>query len=191
MPSGKHRPGYKRPKLGERRRQRKPLAIDRLPPETREHIQALRATGHSWMDIAAETGLSLYKLRNWYDQRIEQALAEVEQRRRVTDDLVEKWGAGPLKRLDKASLNRLSAEIFEGGLSPELYLRALDSMLKATGRNRQLDLEEGRQSLERDKFEAMKSKGQKLAAEVETAARKGTEVDLKQLAAKVREVYEG
>jgi len=79
----------------------------------------------------------------------------------------------------------------EGGLSPELYLRALDSMLKATGRNRQLDLEEGRQSLERDKFEAMKSKGQKLAAEVETAARKGTEVDLKQLAAKVREVYEG
>ena len=194
MPAGKHRDGYKQPRVGQRRRVRKPLTLDRLPQETKQKILELRTAGRTWEQIAAELKVSLKALRNWYDLRVEQATEDIEQRRRATDRLVEKWGAGPLQHLDQASLNRLAAEVFEGELlaqtNPELYLRALDSLIRATGRNRQLDQESERLKLEREKLERLQAAGKKLAAEVETAAKKGKEVDLKQLAAKVREIYE-
>ncbi len=182
MPAGKHKPGYKQPKVGERRRVRKPLTLDRLPPETKQKILELRTAGRTWEQVAAELKLSPKALRNWYDLRIEQATEDIEQRRRATDRLVEKWGAGPLQHLDQASLNRLAAEVFEGELlaqtNPELYLRALDSLIRATGRNRQLDQESERLKLEREKLGRLQAAGKKLVGELKAGKVKGGSKDI-------------
>jgi hypothetical protein len=132
-------------------------------------------------------------LRIWWDLRVEQAGKRAREEREAVESLVAEWGAKEMPGMDQAALNTLARLVLSVELAPNPFERrkAAAALLKARIGFERLRLEEGRQKLERDKFEAMKSKGQKLAAEVETAARKGKEVDLKQLAAKVREVYEG
>lgn len=78
MSQGQHRPGYKRPRTGERRRTRQHCRIDALPAEVRARIQELRGEGKTWEQISQASrefaGLHLptSSLHRWHDLRVEQ-----------------------------------------------------------------------------------------------------------------------
>jgi hypothetical protein len=70
--------GYRHPRSGEPRRQRKPLRIDRLAQDVRETIVAARETGKTWQQISsvasAKAGeyLAPSTIQRWHDLRVEQ-----------------------------------------------------------------------------------------------------------------------
>jgi transcriptional regulator with XRE-family HTH domain len=76
--SGKHRPGYRSPRTGEKRQHRMPLRIDRLPAEVKDAIIDARAAGQTWRQAAeaastkAGQRLSTSLVQRWYDLRVEQ-----------------------------------------------------------------------------------------------------------------------
>jgi hypothetical protein len=78
----KHRPGYRAPRVGEPRRHRMPLLIDKLAPEIKSLIVESRASGMTWLKTAeaasAKAGqrLSHTTVQRWYDLRIEQPARE-------------------------------------------------------------------------------------------------------------------
>jgi hypothetical protein len=79
----KHRPGYRAPRVGEPRRHRMPLRLDKCSPEVKAVIVESRASGMTWLKTAeaasAKAGqrLSPTTVQRWYDLRIEQPQSEV------------------------------------------------------------------------------------------------------------------
>ena len=77
-----HRPGYRPPRTGERRKTRQPLWIDRLPKEVGDEIVAARGAGKTWKDTAqaasqkAGQPLPAETVRRWHDLRVEQPARE-------------------------------------------------------------------------------------------------------------------
>ncbi len=80
---------YRAPRLGEKRRHRKPLRIDRLTPEVKAAIIAARDSGKTWKqaaEIASLTAgehLAASTVQRWYDLRVAQPEREVPLRRIV------------------------------------------------------------------------------------------------------------
>ncbi len=115
---GEHRPGYRRPRTGEKRAVRQPLAIDKLSEEVREKIQKLRAEGKTWEEISEQSlkfagkELAVSTLHRWYDIRIEQVqrdvLAQSERARALAAAFAKKGFA----ELPEATVNALSSEVF-------------------------------------------------------------------------------
>lgn len=87
--SGKHRPGYRNPRTGEKRQQRKPLRIDRLSVEVKDAIIDARAAGQTWRQAAeAATSKAGFKLssttvQRWYDLRVQQPSQNAEQKDKI------------------------------------------------------------------------------------------------------------
>src|SRR5712691_10458429 len=77
MSRGEHRPGYRPPRTGEKRKLRKVLRIDKLSETVRAEIQKRRAQGETWDEIAEAIKLPASTLKRWYDIRVEQVQAEV------------------------------------------------------------------------------------------------------------------
>ena len=119
----RHKPGYRKPGVGQPRRQHKPLAVDRLPQEIRDAIRAAYEAGKNWTEITADAAAAARKLgvnpptgrmvRNWHDQRIEQAERRIEERSKATERIVKKWSAIGLKNLPEAVKNKLADLAFE------------------------------------------------------------------------------
>lgn len=71
--------GYRNPRVGEKRKHRKPLRIDRLSAEVKATIIAARHDGMTWEQTAiaasAKAGMRLphSTVQRWYDLRVEQA----------------------------------------------------------------------------------------------------------------------
>ena len=69
---------YRHPRTGQKRKQRKPLRIDRLSRGVKDAIIAARASGEAWGRVAemasaaAGQNLSRTSVQRWYDLRIEQ-----------------------------------------------------------------------------------------------------------------------
>jgi hypothetical protein len=78
MASGHHKPGYRRPRITEKRRVRQPFKIDRMPSLMRERIKQLRAQGKTWQQISAAVGIPKSSLIRWYAVRVEQPSREIE-----------------------------------------------------------------------------------------------------------------
>jgi hypothetical protein len=74
---------YRSPRLGERRKHRKPLRIDKLSPEVKEAIISARASGLTWKETASAASgkaglhLSASTVQRWHDLRIEQPANEI------------------------------------------------------------------------------------------------------------------
>jgi hypothetical protein len=70
---------YRRPRVGEKRKHRKPLRIDRLSAEVKGTIIAARRDGMTWEQTAlaasAKAGIHLSHstVQRWYDLRVEQS----------------------------------------------------------------------------------------------------------------------
>ena len=75
---GEHKPGYRRPRTGEKRSVRQPLRIDGLSQEVRDEILKARAAGKTWEETAelasktAGESLAMSVVHRWYDLRVEQ-----------------------------------------------------------------------------------------------------------------------
>ncbi|MBZ5531822.1 MAG: hypothetical protein LAO20_10350 [Acidobacteriia bacterium] len=84
MRTGKHRPGYRPPRMGEKRRTRQPLWIDRLGQNVRDAIVEERALGKTWLQVSqavsplAGRRLACSTLARWFDLRIEQPQREAQ-----------------------------------------------------------------------------------------------------------------
>jgi hypothetical protein len=75
--TGKHRPGYRAPRTGEPRRQRKRLLLDRLPETVKDEIVAMHEAGATWKEIAraispkAGQPVPTTSLHRWHSLRVE------------------------------------------------------------------------------------------------------------------------
>jgi len=75
---------YRHPRLGEKRKHRKPLHIDRLSAEVKDAIIAARDAGQTWKEAAdnaslkAGVRLSVTNVQRWYDLRIDQPEKEAQ-----------------------------------------------------------------------------------------------------------------
>jgi hypothetical protein len=69
---------YRSPRIGEARKHRKPLRMDRLPQKVKDLIIAARQAGETWQrtsemaSAAAGMRLPHTTVQRWYDLRIEQ-----------------------------------------------------------------------------------------------------------------------
>ena len=122
---------------------------------------------------------------------LDETRARAQEEREGVEQMVAKWGAKEMPGVDQAALNTLARLVLSVELAPNPFERrkAAAALLNARLGMERLKLEASRQKLERDKFERMKSAGQKLAADVEKAAHQKKQVDLSQVAAKMREIY--
>ena len=132
-----HKPGYTRPRSGEKRRTRQPLKFDRLPAEWQEKIfgwlrdksvpEVARLVQQlEWEKLHAKKralfrlregkfGLqesALYRVR---DLRIEQIERQIAERGAASARIAEKWAAVGFKDLPKAVQNKLADFAFQIG----------------------------------------------------------------------------
>lgn len=188
MASGQHRPGYRRPRTGEKRRVRQPLKIDLLPAAARDRIVALRAEGKTWAETAQATGLPVKSLHTWYDLRVEQVQAEVMKRAERARILAGKFLEKDFGKLTESFRNALATEFFalleaeEQGEQARAS-EALTGIGKLIARMRMLDLQQEKYGLERQKLERLIQGGQKLAGEIEQGKLK----DPKEVVRRLRE----
>jgi len=136
MPSGKHREGYEKPRTGERRKQRKPLKLDRYPQEVRDEILRARAQGCTWLEVAEHALRAAAKTsglagtepvsapdqktleawaelcRRWYDLRVEQVQQEVMQEAEVARQIAAAFAGKPIENLPEATRNALATLVF-------------------------------------------------------------------------------
>src|SRR5258708_7626929 len=104
---GQHKPGYRPPRRGEKRKVRQPFAIDKLPSAWRDQIIAWRAKWLTWEQIEEETKnlkwdeleksdpelalghfadrrIPQSTLHRWYDVQVEQKLEEMTEERKAS-----------------------------------------------------------------------------------------------------------
>src|SRR5574341_44576 len=190
----------RRPKIGEPRKTRQPLRIDRLPLQARDTILKLRnQEGRTWSEIEelslgfAGERLPATTLARWYDLRWEQVQKETQARSERARVFAAAIAGKDFKHWPDAVKNFLGDTIFalaEGGQQADAKLiGALTEMGWLLQEYRKSDLKQEALALEKQRLEQMKHKGAKLAGQIEKAAATGKPADLKELAAKVREVY--
>ena len=168
MPRGKHREGYRRPRTGEKRKQRKPLAWDRAPQELRDAIVDWHRRGESWAAIATLASakatalkceaLSEKEIRTGFDLRIEQAEVAVAERAAFSERIVAAWSRTDLKQLPKAALNALSDKAFELAQyekegDAESAARCLIELNKVLAQHRNIDLAQKKLDVEQQKLD--------------------------------------
>src|SRR5216683_7378936 len=128
---GEHKPGYRRPRTGEKRETQQPFAIDKLPTEWREQIVKWRAKWLTWEQIEEETknfewkkleesdpelALSYFAdkriphttLHRWYDVQVAQKLEEIEEERAASLAVARKFSDQGYDKLDDAVKNALA-----------------------------------------------------------------------------------
>jgi hypothetical protein len=178
---GEHKPGYKRPRTGEKRRTRQPFEIDKLSQETRDEILKARADGATWEETAERASkvagrpLASSVVHRWYDVRVEQVQKEVMAQAERARGIAGMFAGKGFKDLPAAAVNALSAQVFtlmesKGGAEFEASLAnlaiVLSKLMGAQARTKLVDLAE-------KKFLELKSKADKATSEAAAKIGKG------------------
>lgn len=163
MSAGNHKPGYRAPRTGEKRKTRQPLRIDKLPEETRADIQTRRAKGETWDEIAEATKLPPTTLKRWYDLRVEQVNAEVMAQAARARELAATFAGKGFERLPESVQSALSSAIFamaerQDDESRARFIKEMGGLAWLLARQRQLDQEERRLEIERKKLDVIAAK---------------------------------
>jgi hypothetical protein len=121
-----------RPGVGEKRKTRQPLNIDKLPGYVHEEIKKRRAAGETWIEIEKasrefvkwddlptrvlelfpEMRIPVTNLMRWHDLRVEQAHSEILARSVAARELAEKFAERGFEKMPEAVMNALSDVIF-------------------------------------------------------------------------------
>jgi hypothetical protein len=146
--------------------------------------------------------LSKRNLLRWFDIRESQNIEELDHDRRTALKFTRAYlKRGGIEGLDNAAINAASDQVFlmlrkvkgQQRENPAKYMLALADITQEARKNdirqRVAETGEGRLKLSEDKWNAAKKKTEALAGEIESAVAEGRQPDLKDLAAKVREVY--
>jgi len=176
--------------------------IDKLPVEVQDRILQERASGRTWEQIEqlsekfAGRRLPHTSLHRWYDVKFEQVVGEELRSQKAREAVLNAWAERDYKDLPASLRNKLADKIADlsllaGPENAEKFEKTLVSIGWLLARYRQLDQEQDRLGLEREKLERMQQAGKQVADDIEKAAKKGAQVDLTALAQKVREIYEG
>lgn len=185
---GQHRPGYRKPRTGERRQVRQPFAIDKLPEAVRQEILRARAEGATWEETAeratkaAAQPVSASMAHRWYYVRVDRVqkdvLAQAERARALAATFAQKG----FRELPEAALNALSAEIFGAmeAKSPDGRAEALgklvfllSKLITAQAKEKSVEIESRKLDLARKKFEELRAKGDKATNEAAAKLGKG------------------
>jgi hypothetical protein len=188
------------PKTGERRKTHRPFAIDKLPPEWRERLIALRAKWMTWERIEEESARweweklpadqrQLYPKRRiaattlcrWYDVQVSQKLLEIEAERVASLEIAAKLGAGGYGRLDDSVKNAIADVVFsyaKGSGHPERFRKTLVDLGWLLARNRQLDIAKEKVDVERLKVEEVIARGNRATVEAAQKLRGGGKLTL-------------
>lgn len=164
-----HKPGYRAPRTGEKRKTRQPFAIDALSEQVRNEIQKRRASGDTWQEISeaslkfAGRVLAVSTLQRWYDVRVEQVRSEVlGQAERARSIAAEFAGMG-FEKLHESVQNALSSAVFalaesQDETARQQFIKRMGELAWLLARNRQLDQEDKRLQLETKKLETLATK---------------------------------
>jgi len=197
MPAGQHKPGYRRPRTGERRQHRKPLTVDRMPQEVRDAIQEARAAGRTWEETTEAAAAAARKLgapapsegavHRWYDLRVAQVQREVMAQAESARTLAAAFASKGFAELPESALNALASEIFsameaEGPAGRQKALLSfgvvLSKLIAAQAADKRAELEGRKLKLAEKKFEDVKSKAEKATSEAANKIGKGKRVTL-------------
>lgn len=157
---GEHKPGYVRPRTGEKRETRQPLKIDSLAEDVRKAIQKARADGKTWEETAelasksAGEPLAVSVVHRWYDLRVDQVQKEVMQQSARARVFAAKLAQSEFRNISEAAINLLSSEAFnlaESG-DPGARLKAGMILVQLAMRIKRGELETERLELDRKKF---------------------------------------
>lgn len=193
---GQHKPGYHRPRTGEKRQVRQPLAIDKLPEAVRMQIQKRRAAGQTWEEISEASAefagkpLAVTTLHRWYDLRIEQVRREVMAQAERAREVAAAFAGKGFEKLPEAVQAGLSTAIFalaesQDEASRNKFLKAMSEFSWLLARHRQLDQEDRRLALESKKLETLSLKIRGLK---DAVAKK--KMNPQDLAKKLDEIYD-
>jgi len=181
---GEHKPGYRRPRTGEKRRTRQPLKMDRLPAEVRDAIQKARAAGKTWEETAESASkiagqeISVGACYRWYDIRVEQVLRETAEMDELAEKNLRKFFGRTLAELPEAAAHSLKAEVYgmqsaktsaQREASIGNFLALLSKIIDAQSKQKRAEIEERKVNLAQKKFDELKSKAEK---ELNAAERK-------------------
>jgi len=175
MASGKHREGYRRPRTGESRNTRQPLAIDKLSPEARDAIQKFRAEGKTWEEISelspefAGKTLAVSTLHRWYDLRVEQVQKEVLGRAQAAREFAASFKDLAFDKLPETTRNALASQVFvlfEEIGNDARARKELGNLLFLLLQQRKLDIAADRVEVEKKKLETLLSKVKGLKEDV-------------------------
>jgi hypothetical protein len=186
--NGKHKKGYRWPRIGEKRRSRQPFLIDSMSEAVRLEIQKRRAAGDTWQEVSeaskqfAGRVLPISMLHRWYAVRVEQVNREVME----IDRQSRKFAAlfKDFKDLPEATINALASQAFNvmnrrGADGFEAALSnlgvVLAKMMSAKAAADRVRLERERLDLEHKRFEELKKRADK--ATIEAAVRLGKSGD--------------
>src|SRR6266851_573189 len=176
---GEHKPGYRRPRTGEKRETQQPFAIDKLPTEWREQIVKWRAKWLAWEQIEEETKNFEWKkleesdpelalshfadkriphttLHRWYDVRMVQELKEADEERAISLQIVELFAALGFENLDESVKNALTDVVFKQrrlSADPAKFQEALEGLALVLTRFKRTDIAKQRVELESKKLE--------------------------------------
>lgn len=193
---GEHKPGYRRPRTGERRSVRQPLRIDGLSQEVRDAILKARAEGCTWEETAewaskkAGASLAMSVVHRWYDLRVEQVQKEVMEQAERSRAIAAAFSGKGFEKLPEAVQSALSTAVFalaeeQDEKSRLKFIAGMNQLAWLLARNRQLDQEEKRLALESKKLEAVVAKVQGLKKAVEKK-----KLSSEELARKLDEIYD-
>jgi len=193
----------RRPRTGERRRWRRPLKADLLPAEARTFVQDARAGRcvcakraahfHTWMELEelspqfAGQKISHSALHRWYDIRIEQVEREVLGQAETARHLAAAFAAKGVAKLPEATLNALSAQVFEvlrsgtpaeREISLRKFLEAQAEMVKAQAQRLRAEAEQRKATLAEKKFAVLRSRADKETNEAAAKLGKGRTLTL-------------
>jgi hypothetical protein len=175
---GEHKPGYRAPRTGEKRKVRQPLKIDKLSQAVRDAILKARADGATWEETAelatkANAGglmLPPSQVHRWYDLRVEQVHREVLAQAERAQVVAAAFVGKTFEDLPESAVNALGSEVFaitgaetpaerEKGLSNLVFL--LSGMIKAQAAKKRVELESEKIELAKKKFDELKEKADK------------------------------
>jgi hypothetical protein len=186
---GEHKPEYRRPRTGERRKTRQPFAIDSLAPEVRDEILKARAGGATWEETAeraskvAGSSIAVSVAHRWYDVRVEQVQKEVMAQSERAREIAAAFAGKGFKDLPEATVNALSAQVFtlmesKGGAEFEASLgklaMVLSKLITAQAKQKQVELAE-------KKFKDLTVNAEKTTNEAAAKLGKGKPVTLEDI----------
>ncbi len=174
---GQHKPGYRRPRTGEKRAQRKPFAIDKLPSSWRDRIIACRAkwipfeqieqesTTWEWEKLPQVLVLAYFPsrripsstLHRWYDVRVEQMMREERKYSAFSEQLAASFNEKTYGDLAEITKKAIASEVYSAAIqggSPGNRLKAqgdflflLTKLINAKAREKSVELQQQKQKL--------------------------------------------
>jgi hypothetical protein len=199
---GQHKPGYKRPRVGEKRKTRQPFRLDKLSQEVRDAVQTARSKGMTWEETAAlASELAGEKLwpsncQDWYEERMVRVKRAVMADAAKAEGIAKAFAANGFDKLPEAVRSALATSIFALTEATDPGDRAkfrkellalghlLSEMQRTDLKREELTVEKGRLAQAERKLELM---SEKIHGLKETASKK--KVTAEELQAKIDDLY--